>query len=251
MRLVITSQTLVEKFKQEAKKLKRKQGGGYADALDRVARQHGYNHWGHVTWCAKETAFQGKTIAAACEDYIERAMAHAEKVGMKEVGPEVPAFVLFATTDGDAWLVNPPARAALCLCWQGERQAFSIEEDGAGILVKWDATYATTEDFGFDVKSENPRIGNRILFGYPVSIIEGTEDQFRFPPDVRQIFLGEGQEPLTDALVDELVSKGWPRDRLEDARRQGMSYSRPRNSMITPIFSDEDEALLGKSSGDD
>ena len=58
---------------------------------------------------------------------------------------------------------------------------------------------------------------------------------------MRQIFLGEGLETLTDALIDELVSAGWAKERLIEARDQGMSYSRPRNSFITPLMSSEDE----------
>jgi hypothetical protein len=238
MRLIVTSETLVEKLKQEAKRLKRKHAGTYAQALDRVARQHGYNHWGHVTWCAKETGFQGKTIAAACEDYIERAMARAEKFDVKEVGPEAPAYVLFSTTGGDAWLVNPPGKVAVCLCWQGERQVFSIDENNAGISVKWSAEYTTTKDFAFAVKSENPKIGSRAIFGYPVAAIDEIGNYFRFSPDVRQLFLGEGAEPLTDTLIHELVGKGWTRERLEQARRHGDVYSRPRNSLLTAPISD-------------
>lgn len=52
--------------------------------------------------------------------------------------------------------------------------------------------------------------------------------------DIRQIFLGEGSEPLTDELIDELVSGGWEREGIEYARDNGGAYSRPRHSLIFP-----------------
>jgi hypothetical protein len=55
MRLIPTTATAVEKLKQLAKKTKSKLRITHAEALDRVARGAGYNHWGHVTWCAAET----------------------------------------------------------------------------------------------------------------------------------------------------------------------------------------------------
>jgi hypothetical protein len=241
MRFIVTSDTLVEKFKQEAKKVKRKENGTHADALDRVARQHGYNHWHHVMSCAKQTTFQGMTVAAACEDYIERAKAGKERFGAKELNPEEPSLVFFSTAEGDSWVVHPGARRALCLCWKGERQEFKIEEDNKGVAVPWNADYRPAEDYGFSVDSQNPKIGKQVIFGYPIEDIERIGDPFRYSPEVRQLFLGEGLEPLTDALIDELVAVGWAKERLIEARDQGMSYSRPRNSFITPLMSSEDE----------
>jgi hypothetical protein len=240
MRFIVTSDTLVEKFKQEAKKVKRKHGGTHADALDRVARQHGYNHWNHVKQCAKQTAFQGMTVAAACEDYIERAQAKKLKFEVKELNPDDQPLILFSTLDGDAWIVAPSARRALCLCWQGERQEFKIEEDSKGIAVGWDADYQPAEGYGFSVDSQNPKIGKRVILGYPIEEIEDIGDHFRISPAMRHLFLGEGTEPLTDELVAELVSKGWPMERLIEARENGMAYSRPRNSIIGAPMTDLD-----------
>jgi len=57
-------------------------------------------------------------------------------------------------------------------------------------------------------------------------------------PTVRQIFGGEGQEPLTDALIDELVAEGMPRHDLQYARSQGAVYCRPRSSLVFPLTFD-------------
>ena len=241
MRFIVTSETLVEKFKQQAKRVKRKLKGTHADALDHVARQHGYNHWHHVMACAKQTASAGMTIAAACEDYVERAMAKRRRLGGKDLNPEDPPLVLFSTEEGDAWVVHPVARKALCLCWRGKRQDFKIHEDRQGVAVMWDSDFRPAEDFGFAVDSQNPKIGKQVIFGYPIEAIELVADPYRYTPEMRQIFLGEGLEPITDALIDELVQAGWTRERLIEARELGHSYSRPRNTILTQIMSSDDE----------
>ena len=53
-------------------------------------------------------------------------------------------------------------------------------------------------------------------------------------PKLRQIFGNEGQEDLTDELITELVTKGFPEADLRDFAKQGAKYSRPRNSIIFP-----------------
>lgn len=55
-------------------------------------------------------------------------------------------------------------------------------------------------------------------------------------PKVRQIFLGEGSERLTDQLIDELVASGWDRVGLIEHRKNGGVYCRPRNSILFPVF---------------
>ncbi len=52
---------------------------------------------------------------------------------------------------------------------------------------------------------------------------------------VRQIFLGEGWEILTDELIGELGrEQGWKKEDLEKFRREGGYYCRPRNSIVFP-----------------
>jgi hypothetical protein len=52
----------------------------------------------------------------------------------------------------------------------------------------------------------------------------------------RQVILGEGQVPLTDDLIQELVKKGWPEKDLRIFKAQGAMYSVPRNSIIHQPF---------------
>jgi len=53
-------------------------------------------------------------------------------------------------------------------------------------------------------------------------------------PEVREIFLLEGCEPLSDDLIGELVAKGWPKDDLLFLRGARGVFCRRRNSILFP-----------------
>lgn len=50
--------------------------------------------------------------------------------------------------------------------------------------------------------------------------------------DVAEIFGGVGTELLTDALVAELVGRGWEESRLREAQQLGGRYNRRRDSLF-------------------
>jgi hypothetical protein len=52
--------------------------------------------------------------------------------------------------------------------------------------------------------------------------------------DFRQVFMGEGAEPLCECVIQESVSKGWPENDLRQMQKEGAFYSRPRNSILFP-----------------
>ena len=54
------------------------------------------------------------------------------------------------------------------------------------------------------------------------------------PKKLRQVFGGEGTEPLTDELIEKLVKKGWEREQLLYHRSNGGVYSIPRDSVLYP-----------------
>jgi hypothetical protein len=61
--------------------------------------------------------------------------------------------------------------------------------------------------------------------------VEVTGDE----EEMQDIFSEDRQQPLTDELIDELVTvQGWDRKGLEDFRRQGGRYHRGRNSIFMP-----------------
>lgn len=238
MRFIITSAKSVEKLKQLAKKLKRKHGIPHAEALDKAAKQHNYNHWWHVTLCAKETLRLERSLPESCAEAVKDAQSGKNDVYQLE-NDGVSPLLLFSTEGGDAWLLDPFRRLGLCLCWRSEAQPYQLRQNGRAMEIDWDTQYTTTEDYQFSIESTNPKLGTCLVDGYPIDLIEEVESQ-KFSPDVRQTILREGAEEITDALVEELVQRGWARDLVEQYRAQGMDYSRPRNSFLGPVMTDED-----------
>lgn len=55
MNFVSTTATAVEKLKRSAKTLRKITGTSLAVAQDAVAKEHGYEHWKHVTVCLEQT----------------------------------------------------------------------------------------------------------------------------------------------------------------------------------------------------
>lgn len=52
--------------------------------------------------------------------------------------------------------------------------------------------------------------------------------------DLREIFFGEGSEPITIQLIEQLVRQGWDRMTLLDARKGGAVYNRQRHTILFP-----------------
>jgi len=53
-------------------------------------------------------------------------------------------------------------------------------------------------------------------------------------PELRQIFMGEGSEELTDELIAELFKRGWSEKDLQAGKVQGARYNRERDSLLFP-----------------
>lgn len=238
MRFILTSAQSVEKLKQLAKKLKRKYGIPHAEALNKAAKQRNYNHWGHVTWCAKETLKLERPIPQACAEVVKVAQSGKKDEYILE-NDGVSPLLLFSTERGDAWLLDPFKRLGLCLCWRSETQPYSLRQNGRAMEIDWDTQYTMTEDHRFSIECTNPKIGKCIADGYPIDLIEEVEMQ-RFSLDARQTIFGEGAEVITDTLVEELVQRGRTRESVEQFRAQGMTYSRPRNTFLGPVITDLD-----------
>lgn len=75
MAFISTTATAAEKLKREAKTLRKTTGTSLAVALDTVARQHGYEHWKHVTICSEQT-ISLKLLPESLADYLDRAAKH-------------------------------------------------------------------------------------------------------------------------------------------------------------------------------
>ncbi len=75
MEFISTTATAAEKLKRLAKTLRKTTGTSLAVALDAVAKQHGYEHWKHVTVCIEQTANVGrsKPLPDSLKDLLDRA----------------------------------------------------------------------------------------------------------------------------------------------------------------------------------
>ncbi len=177
MRFILTTDFQVEKFKQSAKKLRRSNTLPHREALDKVAKANGYNHWHHVTICHQETVNRfGDGVKAGTIDptsYVEKEVAFilgcAEKGDARLV--KIGSLVFFSTEDGDAWMLDPADSLALCLRWRGERQEFSNHESPERFEIQWDGRFEIRDE-AFFVESANPRIGVRTILGYPSTDIK-------------------------------------------------------------------------------
>jgi len=187
MRYIPTSDVFVDKLKQQARRLKRSNAIKQSDALDRVARTHGFNHWGHVNWCQKETAgrvAQGCSVKADFIDpgtmsftgEVDYIIDKALKGSCTLI--RVKSCILFSSDDGDAWLLDADDNRALCLVWRGERQPFRITEDEKTFYVEYDGVFDVTGP-AFRVASDNPKIGQRTIFGYSTRDIADLVDSVR------------------------------------------------------------------------
>lgn len=187
MRYIPTSDVFVEKLKQQARKLKRSSAIKQSDALDRVARTYGFNHWGHVTWCMKETASRQAQGCSVKADFIDPAKLSftAEVDYIIECALKgsctlvrLKTCILFSSEDGDAWLLDAEDHRALCLLWRGERQPAKIVEDAKTFYVEYDGVFEIV-GMCFRVASDNRNIGQRTIMGYPLHDIAEFVDTVR------------------------------------------------------------------------
>jgi len=51
---------------------------------------------------------------------------------------------------------------------------------------------------------------------------------------IQQLFFGKDNEAITEQVIHELVSKGWPEKDVLQFAKEGFTYCRPRNSFIEP-----------------
>lgn len=240
MRFIPTSAITVEKLKQQAKKSKTKLQLSHSEALDRIARGSGYNHWGHVTWCQKETERQanGPSLLKECDYIVEAALSGNGKLVI--TGPEILAkqpLILFSTENGDAWVLEPNEGLAICLAWQGERNEPRINDKGRQLKIEWDGEFAI-EDDSFAVDIGLPPIGKRAIFGYPVDKLRDAIFKVEsFAKRMSEVFTNRDTVEISDELLEQLVHQGWKREDLEHARSAGAEYSPKRNSLLFPIES--------------
>lgn len=244
MRFIKTTPAQVEALKKQAKRIQRNGGGKHADLLNRVARSAGYDHWHHVRLCLAETEqIKGsRQLLPEVEAIIQSALAGKGKI--VATGPETLAsrqFVLFATEDGDAWLLDPEEDKVLCLVWHGERQEVVIQDLPTQIKILWHGGFELNGPF-FAVSTDHPGVGSRYIAGYPLDTLRETLERVRSADKrIEQIFGREDVVAITPEIIRQLVGQGWAEAALLEAVRAGAQYSPSRNTVLYPAVFGEDE----------
>lgn len=66
-----------------------------------------------------------------------------------------------------------------------------------------------------------------------LKILDSSQDKNLNSNDIDDIFFGNNQIPITDALIEDLVKKGWAKDDLKMLQKAGhYRYSTARDSII-------------------
>lgn len=240
MRFIPTSTDTVESLKKQAKKLQRKAGGKHAEALDRVARGAGYNHWHHVTLCLKQESTKNsfEVLKAECELVVKAALGGLTKLVM--TGPELlPRPLVLLACEGDAWLLEPDEKLAMCLVFQGELQPYQLEDEPTRIKVGWDGTFELAGQF-FKVETNHPRVGTRAVGGFPVDELRNLLHKVQsFEQKFSDVIRQQDAVELTPEIIAELVRGGWPENDLLKAAQDGAQYSPSRHSLLFPLMTDD------------
>jgi hypothetical protein len=77
---------------------------------------------------------------------------------------QLGSLVLFSTSTGDAWLLDPEDNLALCLARDGERQSFTVTETAVSFGIEWNANYRIDGD-AFIVAEHSGQ--TKTILGYP------------------------------------------------------------------------------------
>ena len=80
-------------------------------------------------------------------------------------------LVFFSTETGDAWLLDPEDRLALCLAKEGSRLPVQIVETATRFAIEWNASYRFDDD-AFIVTEGS---GVRAILGYPIADLLAAE----------------------------------------------------------------------------
>jgi hypothetical protein len=104
---------------------------------------------------------QGKDFRLAKEvRYIQRRAANRDG-RIVTIGP----LILFSTETGDAWLLDPADRLALCLARDGDPEPIQITETATNFTIGWTGQYRI--DGAAFVYLDTDTARARAIFGYP------------------------------------------------------------------------------------
>lgn len=94
--------------------------------------------------------------------------AAAGKAGLKTVG----VFILFATADGDAWLLEATENDALLVCREGQKLPVRIAENEEDIEIRWSHRFQVDGDYLETTAYADGVVERRD--NYPIAAIESA-----------------------------------------------------------------------------
>jgi hypothetical protein len=255
VKFIQTTVADVEKLKSRAKILKRKFKIKHREALEKAAREAGYLHWHHATLCQTESDRKARnlTLSFLCESMTKDALrGETHYLAFFEPMP----FVLLANGKHTGVLLASESTDCLLLAVDGEEVKWVIEGVGENTKVMWNATYvlqhgnlvATVKATGavHRIAVDESLLNDRIAESTEEYVDDGGDltvhdlGELDEQSMLRQIFLGEGLEPIDDANKAVLLAKGYSVEMINDAIAAGAQFSRPRQSMIYPVMNSDD-----------
>lgn len=255
MKFIPTTVADIEKLKSRAKILKRKFTIKHREALEKAAREAGYLHWHHATLCQAESDRKARnlTLRFLCESMTKDALrGETHYLAFFEPMP----FVLLANGKHTGVLLASESTECLLLAVDGEEVKWVIEGVGDETKIMWNANYilqhgylvATVKATGtvHRISINEGLLNDRIAESFDENVDDGGELTVHDLGDpekqsmFRQIFMGEGLEPIDEANKAVLTAQGYSVEMINAAIAAGAQFSRPRQSMIYPMFFSDD-----------
>lgn len=244
MKFIPTTPADLEKLKGRAKALKRKHNLKHRDALERAAKEAGYQHWHHAVRCQERSEASAKQLSMSflCES-MRRDALKGETHYISEAEPF--PFVLLANGQKDGLLLDLIGQRVLVLAERGEPRAFEV--DDVEEHIGWHGQWSADEQDRIEVR-EGSRVWHVQIDGDAyddalervADLRDGGGVHVHDPEDpesaalMRAVLGGEGLEPITAEIAQALVTSGYQRQAVEEAIAAGARYSRQRNSIFYP-----------------
>lgn len=242
MKFIPTTPADLEKLKGRAKLLKRKHNLKHRDALEHAAREAGYLHWHHAVQCQKQSEASARSMSL---QFMCECIRHdALKGETHYVGDTKPfPFVLLTNGLKDAFLLEIEDAKLLVLAEAGVEREFKIDESGPPPAVTWHGTWDVEGErlqvqepgrtWSVAINGEAFHVALERATDFPHVHVHDVED-----PNAQQLLNimlhGQGLEPITAEIAEQLVRGGYELKAVEHAMLAGAMYSKARNSVFYP-----------------
>ncbi len=80
-------------------------------------------------------------------------------------------LILFSTERGDAWLIDPKRKYALCLALAGKRQKFEVSDKDKKYMIAWTSDFYIISNKFVVTDDKTKRI--KTYYGYPTKELTG------------------------------------------------------------------------------